>query len=194
MVTICGPCCHVYFVIFQFDLRKNDVMVMIYVPCTHVYFVVLFHRWATASGLRTARQREPSSSTWQTECCYVNFSVNPTSLATGWISRALSVSTLCLTPCHFCFSRIIITAAGSWDSFLVRALDLWSKGYEFEYRQEQRENFLLQSQLFVLTLIRCPFHPRVTAVACKRPRSLCQKCRWQVTPKHAYTLDPTKSE
>ena len=24
--------------------------------------------------------------------------------------------------------------------------------------------------------------------------SFCQKCRWQVTPKHAYTLDPAKSE
>ena len=46
----------------------------------------------------------------------------------------------------------------------------------------------------VLTLIRCPFHSRVTAVARKRPRSFRQKCRWQVTAKHAYTLDPTKSE
>ena len=46
----------------------------------------------------------------------------------------------------------------------------------------------------MLTLIRCPFHPRVTAVARKRPRSFDQKCRWQVTPKHAYTLDPSKSE
>ena len=46
----------------------------------------------------------------------------------------------------------------------------------------------------MLTLIRCPFHPRVISVACKRPRSFCQKCRWQVTPKHAYALDPTKSE
>ena len=27
-----------------------------------------------------------------------------------------------------------------------------------------------------------------TAVARKRPRSFCQKCRWQVTAKHAYTL------
>ena len=36
--------------------------------------------------------------------------------------------------------------------------------------------------------------PRVTAVARKRPKSFCQKCRWQVTPKHAYTLDPSKSE
>ena len=46
----------------------------------------------------------------------------------------------------------------------------------------------------MLTLHRCPFHPRVTAVARKRFRSFCTKCRWQVTPKHAYTLDPTKSE
>ena len=56
------------------------------------------------------------------------------------------------------------------------------------------ENFLLKSQVCVLTLIRCSFHPRVTAVARKTPRSVCQKCRWQVTPKHAYSLDPTKSE
>ena len=40
----------------------------------------------------------------------------------------------------------------------------------------------------------CPFHPCVIAVARKRPRSFCQKCRWQVTLKHAYTLDPSKSE
>ena len=36
--------------------------------------------------------------------------------------------------------------------------------------------------------------PRVTAVARKRPRSFCQKCRSQVTPKHAHTLDSKKSE
>ena len=46
----------------------------------------------------------------------------------------------------------------------------------------------------MLTLIRCPFHLRGTAVARKRPRSFCQQCRWQVTPKQAYALDPTKSE
>ena len=37
-------------------------------------------------------------------------------------------------------------------------------------------------------LFRYPFHPRVTTVARKRPRSFCQKRRWQVTAKHAYTL------
>ena len=45
------------------------------------------------------------------------------------------------------------------DSSLVRASDAWSKGCEFESQQERRENLLLQSQLCVLTLIRCPFHP-----------------------------------
>ena len=34
-------------------------------------------------------------------------------------------------------------------------------------------------------LFRYPFHPCVTAVACKRSWWLCQKCRWQVTAKHA---------
>ena len=86
----------------------------------------------------------------------------------------------------------------AWDlagiACLVRAPDSWSKGCEFESRQERRENFLLRSQLSVLTLIPCPFHPRVTTVARKRPRSFCPKCTWQVTPKHAYTPNPTKSE
>ena len=35
---------------------------------------------------------------------------------------------------------------------------------------------------------RYPFHARVTTVARKKSRSFCQKCRWQVTAKHAYTL------
>ena len=37
-------------------------------------------------------------------------------------------------------------------------------------------------------LFRYPFHPCVTAVARKRSPSFCQKCRWQVTAKYAYTL------
>ena len=34
-------------------------------------------------------------------------------------------------------------------------------------------------------LFRYPFHPRVTTVARKKSRSFCQKCRCQVTAKHA---------
>ena len=41
---------------------------------------------------------------------------------------------------------------------------------------------------FLCFLFQYPFHPRVTAVARKRPQSFCQKRRWQVTAKHAYTL------
>ena len=37
-------------------------------------------------------------------------------------------------------------------------------------------------------LFRYPFHPRVTTVARKKSRPFCQKCRWQFTAKHAYTL------
>ena len=37
-------------------------------------------------------------------------------------------------------------------------------------------------------LFRYSLQPRVTAVARKGSRSFCQKCRWQVTAKHAYTL------
>ena len=57
-----------------------------------------------------------------------------------------------------------------------------------------RRIFFLQNWLCVLTFILCPFHPCVTALACKRPQSFCQKCKWQVPPKHTYTLDPTKME
>ena len=33
--------------------------------------------------------------------------------------------------------------------------------------------------------------PGVTTMAHKRPQSFSEKSRWQVTPEHAYTLDPT---
>ena len=36
---------------------------------------------------------------------------------------------------------------------------------------------------FCADSFRYPFHPRVTAVARKRSRSFCQKCRWQVAGK-----------
>ena len=71
---------------------------------------------------------------------------------------------------------------GSGDSSVVRVPDSWSKSRGFESLLEQRENFLCW------LLFWYPFHPCVTAVACKRPRSFCQKCRWQVTAKHSYTL------
>ena len=49
-------------------------------------------------------------------------------------------------------------------------------------------------QQAIPALIQCPTHPCVTTLACKRPWSFCHKCRWQVTPNHAYNLYPTKLE
>ena len=51
-----------------------------------------------------------------------------------------------------------------------------------------RRIFFSRVDFLCWLLFRYPFQPRVTAVARKRSRSFCQKCRWQVTAKHAYTL------
>ena len=48
--------------------------------------------------------------------------------------------------------------------------------------------FSSSESIFCSDLFWYPFHPCVTAVACKRSRSFCQKCRWQVTAKYADTL------
>ena len=50
----------------------------------------------------------------------------------------------------------ILRGWGTWvsgDSLVVRALDSWSKGPWFESPREQWENYLLHSQLSVLTLL-----------------------------------------
>ena len=72
-------------------------------------------------------------------------------------------------PVSWAISWVPSIMPGSWDSFLVTVPDSWSKGCEFESRQERRENFLLQSQLCVLTFVRCPFHPRITQWHVKDP-------------------------
>ena len=57
-----------------------------------------------------------------------------------------------------------------------------------------QNKFLLQSELSVLTLIRCPFHPVLPQWHEKDPGHSAKKCRWQVTPKRSYTLDSAKPE
>ena len=62
-------------------------------------------------------------------------------------------------------------------------------GGGISYRVIERSRVRISRIYFLCWLLfRYPFHPRVTAVARKRPRSFCQKRRWQVTAKHAYTL------
>ena len=51
-----------------------------------------------------------------------------------------------------------------------------------------RRSFFSMVDFLCWLLFRYLVHPCVTAAARKRPRSFCQKCRWQVIAKHAYTL------
>ena len=56
-------------------------------------------------------------------------------------------------------------------------LECWTFDQKFASSNPGRsgERIFFSSQLCVPTLIRCPFHPRVTAVARKRLRSICKK-------------------
>ena len=77
---------------------------------------------------------------------------------------------------------------GSRDSSVVRVPGSWSKGHGFKPSWSSRRMFFSRVTFLCWFLFWCPFHPCVAAVAHKRSRSFCQKCRWQVTAKHACTL------
>ena len=81
----------------------------------------------------------------------------------------------------------------SQDSLLVkwRPCD-WKVASLSPSRSDLRVFFSIVHFLCRLLFSVCP--PDVTAVTHKRSQSFCQKCRWQVTPKHAYTHNPLKSE
>ena len=85
---------------------------------------------------------------------------------------------------------------GTTDDFNTSFLhfSLFSTALCYLANSRPVHSLILSSHLFlcVMTLIRWPFHPHVTSVARKRPRSFCRKCRWQVTHKHAYNPWPNK--
>ena len=54
--------------------------------------------------------------------------------------------------------------------------------------RSSRRIFFSRVNFLCRLLFQYPFHPCVTAVARKKSQSFCQKCRLQVTAKHAYTL------
>ena len=111
---------------------------------------------------------------------------------------AISVSpfTVCYIFCLFSF--IILFEKHDWklnrlrsgDSSMVRAPDLLSKGHRFESRQEQRENFLLQGHLSVLSLyfgIRSTSKlPQYSVTSVAHERSLSFLPKGQVAAKQMY--------
>ena len=82
--------------------------------------------------------------------------------------------------------RLLVLGAG-----IAQWLECWTHDRKVVGSNPYRSGgriFFSRVNFLCRLLFRYPFHPRVTAVARKGPRSLCQKCRWQVTAKHAYTL------
>ena len=74
------------------------------------------------------------------------------------------------------------------DSSVVRAPGSRLKRPGFQSPAGAAGGFFFSTVNFLcwLFFFRCPFHPRVAAVARKICRSFCQKCRWQVVAKHTY--------
>ena len=60
------------------------------------------------------------------------------------------------------FGEMVEPRIRDWNSSVDKALDLQSRSCEFNSWQEQRENFPLQGELSVLTLIWSPSHPHIT--------------------------------
>ena len=75
----------------------------------------------------------------------------------------------------------LVLLEGSWDSLLVEH-QTWDWKVASSNPGRSDGGIFLFKVNCVVTLIRCLFHPCITAVAHKRPLSFCQKCRWQVTP------------
>ena len=65
--------------------------------------------------------------------------------------------------------------------------DWWSDDSGLDLQKEGQDSFNCLCSIWFWYAS----HPCVTAVACKRPWSFCQKRRCMVTAKHAYTFDPS---
>ena len=131
---------------------------------------------------------------WSTTVCFV-VNNEPTQFfkSFNWLEPSL-ISLLRLIPKKGVTPNIAI-----WFELLFNALGSESEKPKRERERKRKEkknvmqnynscNMLPQALKFTNRLFWYPFHPRVTAVACKISWSFCQKCRWQVTAKHAYTL------
>ena len=113
----------------------------------------------------------------------------PINLSTMVLPRAITECSCCwnfrwLVKCCFTCTETVGAGIAQWlerrtrDWKVAGSNPCWNGGRIFF----SRVDFLCW------LLFRYPFHPRVTAVARKKSRSFCQKCRWQVTAKHAYNL------
>ena len=97
--------------------------------------------------------------------------------------------------CYLCVCVIINKRSfwtglfGSGDSSVVRAPRTHDrKVLGSSTGRSSGRIFISRVNFLCWLLFRYPFHPRVTTVARKRSRLFRQKCRWQVTAKHTYSV------
>ena len=99
-------------------------------------------------------------------------------------------------PFHPCFTAVAMKKSLSfcqkhWQQVTAQWLERRTRDWKVPGSNPCRSGgriFFSRVDFLCWLWFRYPFHPRVTAVARKRSRSFCQKRRWQVTAKHAYTL------
>ena len=99
---------------------------------------------------------------WLMECAIVN----AIKCTLSCILQCIICMYVLLCVCSIVFYNIYVC---SCESLLTTTLDSKLKGCEFKSQQEWQENFLLQSQLCVLTLIQCQFHPMLPQWHIKDP-------------------------
>ena len=95
--------------------------------------------------------------------------------------------------CHKGIKNSVIRKYFYWGAGIAQWLECQTWGWKVtgsSLCRSSRRIFLLQSQLLCWLLFQYMFFSCVTTVACKTKRSrlFCRKCRWQVTAKHACTL------
>ena len=76
-------------------------------------------------------------------------------------------------------------------NWMVQWFERWTRDRKVQGSSTGRSGgriFFFTVHCLCWLLFPYPFHTSVTAVARKRAQSFCQKFRWQVTAKHAYTL------
>ena len=130
-------------------------------------------KWRKAIG--NTRNTELKNSSWDFTVC----------LTASFCIQANCVLILCLCVCA-CMHACVRERERGRRTLIT----LWNR-IEYVTRSHKMSlnlkfgnwRYLHVSNLQVLLVILV-----FTAVACKRPWSFCQKCRWQVTAKHAYTL------
>ena len=79
----------------------------------------------------------------------------------------------------------------TWEDGIAQWLERWSRDQKVSGLSHSRSGgriFFSRVNFLCRVSFWSPFHPNVTAAACKKSWSFCQKCRWQVTTEHACTL------